>query len=137
GEVLGTGGYLLWWWIAAVGVAIIVCMLRFLSGEWQGIYCAMSTILSGVVWRIWLSVRKNSQADEVNQKSHQLIGTKVRLISDTDEGFSRARLADGSWRTYSERPLKAGTEVIITSVDGITLHVKPYHDGNNPETSDQ
>lgn len=137
GELLGTGGYLLWSGIAAVAVAIITFVLPFLGWEWQGILFAILTILSAVLWRKWLSLRKNSQADEVNQKSHQLIATKVRLISDTDEGFSRARLADGSWRTYSEQPLKAGTEVIITSVDGITLHVKPYHDGNNPETSDQ
>lgn len=136
-ELLGTGGYLLWSGIAAVAVAIIALVLPFVGWEWQGILFAILTIVSAVLWRKWLSLRKNPQADEVNQKSHQLIGRKVRLISDTDEGFSRVKLADGSWRAYSEIPLKAGTEVMITSVDGITLHIKPCHDDNSFEPSDQ
>ncbi|EMI5490284.1 NfeD family protein [Providencia stuartii] len=136
-ELLGTGGYLLWSGVAAVAVAIIALVLPFIGWEWQGILFAILTIVSAVLWRKWLSLRKNPQADDVNQKSHQLIGRKVRLISDTDEGFSRVKLADGSWRAYSEIALKAGTEVVITSVDGITLHVKPSHDGNSLEPSDQ
>lgn len=136
-ELLGTGGYLLWSGVAAVAVAIITLVLPFIGWEWQGILFAILTIVSAVLWRKWLSLRKNPQADDVNQKSHQLIGRKVRLISDTDEGFSRVKLADGSWRAYSEIALKAGTEVVITSVDGITLHVKPSHDGNSLEPSDQ
>nr|ELR5112141.1 NfeD family protein [Providencia stuartii] len=136
-ELLGTGGYLLWSGVATVAVAIIALVLPFIGWEWQGILFAILTIVSAVLWRKWLSLRKNPQADDVNQKSHQLIGRKVRLISDTDEGFSRVKLADGSWRAYSEIALKAGTEVVITSVDGITLHVKPSHDGNSLEPSDQ
>lgn len=136
-ELLGTGGYLLWSGIAAVAVAIIALVLPFIGWEWQGILFAILTIVSAVLWRKWLSLRKNPQADEVNQKSHQLIGRKVRLISGTDEGFSRVKLADGSWRAYSETPLKAGTEVVITSVDGITLHIKPCHHDNSFELSDQ
>ncbi|ELX8379378.1 NfeD family protein [Providencia vermicola] len=136
-ELLGTGGYLLWSGIAAVVVAITALILPFLGWEWQGILFAVFTIASAILWRKWLSSRKNVPADEINQKSHQLIGVKVRLLSDTEEGFSRARLADGSWRVYSELPLKAGTEVIITSVDGITLHVKPCHDDNSSVQGDQ
>ncbi|EKT65027.1 NfeD family protein [Providencia burhodogranariea] len=137
GELLGTGGYLLWSGIAAVAVAIIALVLPFVGWEWQGILFAILTVVSAVLWRKWLSLRKDPQTDDVNQKSHQLIGVKARLMMDTEEGFARVRLADGSWRAYSESPLKAGTEVIVTSVDGITLHVKPYHDGSIHEQDGQ
>lgn len=78
-----------------------------------------------------------NKADNVNQISHQLIGVKGRLLSDTEEGFSRVRLADGSWRVYSDTPLSANTEVVVIAVDGITLQVKPSHDDNTHEPSGQ
>lgn len=131
GELLGTGGYLLWSGIAAVTVGILTFLLPFLGWEWQGILFAVFTVISAILWRKWLSHRKASSADDVNQISHQLIGVKARLLTDTEEGFSRVRLADGSWRVYSEIPLKAEAEVEVTAVDGITLKVKPYYGDNS------
>ncbi|MBP6080756.1 MAG: NfeD family protein [Providencia sp.] len=137
GELIGTGGYLLWTGIAAVLVGFIALVLPFLGWEWQGILFAIFTIVSAVLWRKWLSGRQNTKADDVNQISHQLIGIKARLLTDTEEGFSRVRLADGSWRIYSDIPLLADTEVVVITVDGITLKVKPYSDDSNHEQDGQ
>ncbi|MGJ3353511.1 NfeD family protein [Providencia sp. Je.9.19] len=137
GELIGTGGYLLWTGIAAVLVGFIALVLPFLGWEWQGILFAIFTIVSAVLWRKWLSGRQNTKADDVNQISHQLIGIKARLLTDTEEGFSRVRLADGSWRIYSDIPLLADTEVVVIAVDGITLKVKPYSDDSNHEQDGQ
>ncbi|MEX0422966.1 NfeD family protein [Providencia rettgeri] len=128
GELLGTAGYLLWSGIAAVFVGVIAWALPFIGWEWQGILFAIFTVVSAVLWRNWLRNRQKNKADNVNQISHQLIGVKSRLLSDTEEGFSRVRLADGSWRVYSDTPLSANTEVVVIAVDGITLQVKPSHD---------
>ncbi|HBO22495.1 MAG TPA: NfeD family protein [Providencia sp.] len=136
-ELIGTGGYLLWTGIAAVLVGFIALVLPFLGWEWQGILFAIFTIVSAVLWRKWLSGRQNTKADDVNQISHQLIGIKARLLTDTEEGFSRVRLADGSWRIYSDIPLLADTEVVVITVDGITLKVKPYSDDSNHEQDGQ
>ena len=137
GELIGTGGYLLWTGIAAVLVGFIALVLPFLGWEWQGILFAIFTIVSAMLWRKWLSGRQNTKADDVNQISHQLIGIKARLLTDTEEGFSRVRLADGSWRIYSDIPLLADTEVVVIAVDGITLKVKPYSDDSNHEQDGQ
>lgn len=137
GELLGTGGYLLWTGIAAVLVGVIALVAPFLGWEWQGILFAIFTVVSALLWRKWLSGRQNTKADDVNQISHQLIGIRARLLTDTEEGFSRVRLADGSWRIYSDTPLSAETEVVVIAVDGITLKVKPYYDGNNLGQDDQ
>ncbi|EJF7710867.1 MULTISPECIES: NfeD family protein [Providencia] len=137
GELLGTAGYLLWSGIAAVLVGVIVWALPFIGWEWQGILFAIFTVVSAVLWRNWLRNKQKNKADNVNQISHQLIGVKGRLLSDTEEGFSRVRLADGSWRVYSDTPLSANTEVVVIAVDGITLQVKPSHDDNTHEPSGQ
>ncbi|EMT6577143.1 MULTISPECIES: NfeD family protein [Providencia] len=137
GELLGTAGYLLWSGIAAVLVGVIVWALPFISWEWQGILFAIFTVVSAVLWRNWLRNKQKNKADNVNQISHQLIGVKGRLLSDTEEGFSRVRLADGSWRVYSDTPLSANTEVVVIAVDGITLQVKPSHDDNTHVPSGQ
>ncbi len=125
-ELLGTGGYLLWSGIAAIGVALVTWLLPFISWPWQGVLFAVLTIVAAILWRKWLNSRRGGQSASVNQKRHQLIGIKARLLTDTDEGYSRIRLADGSWRTYSEIQLPAGTEVIVIGIDGITLDVKPF-----------
>ncbi|MBQ0268934.1 NfeD family protein [Providencia huaxiensis] len=137
GELLGTAGYLLWSGIAAVLVGVIVWALPFIGWEWQGVLFAIFTVVSAVLWRKWLSNRQKNKADNVNQISHQLIGVKGRLLSDTEEGFSRVRLADGSWRVYSDTPLSANTEVVVIAVDGITLQVKPSHGDNTHAPSGQ
>ncbi|WP_144140462.1 NfeD family protein [Providencia rettgeri] len=137
GELLGTAGYLLWSGIAAVLVGVIAWALPFIGWGWQGILFAIFTVVSAVLWRNWLRNKQKNKADNVNQISHQLIGVKSRLLSDTEEGFSRVRLADGSWRVYSDTPLSANTEVVVIAVDGITLQVKPSHDDSTHVPSGQ
>ncbi len=125
-EMLGTAGYLLWSGMAALCVALIAWILP-IGWPIQGILFALLTVISAILWRIWLKRKKLSkEAENLNQKSHQLIGIKAVLLSDTENGFSRIKLADGSWRVYSDTPLKAGDTVKVIAIDGITLHVTSF-----------
>ncbi|MEQ4925037.1 NfeD family protein [Proteus hauseri] len=122
-EMLGTAGYLLWSGIAALCVSLFAWILP-IGWPIQGILFALLTVISAILWRIWLKQRKLSkEAENLNQKSHQLIGIKAVLLSDTESGFSRVKLADGSWRVYSDTPLQAGDNVEVVAIDGITLQV--------------
>lgn len=133
-EMLGTAGYLLWSGMAALCVSLITWILP-ISWPIQGILFAILTVISAVLWHLWLKRRKQSkEAENLNQKTHQLIGVHAVLLSDTENGFSRVKLADGSWRVYSDTPLLAGDKVIVTAIDGITLQVialKPTVSGDD------
>ncbi|MBG2803024.1 NfeD family protein [Proteus sp. DFP240708] len=122
-EMLGTAGYLLWSGMAALCVSLITWILP-ISWPIQGILFAILTVISALLWHLWLKRRKLSkEAENLNQKTHQLIGVHAVLLSDTENGFSRVKLADGSWRVYSDTPLLAGDKVTVTAIDGITLQV--------------
>ncbi|CAQ83078.1 MULTISPECIES: NfeD family protein [Photorhabdus] len=126
-ELLGTGGYLLWTGTAAIVVALVTWFLPGMSWEWQGILFATLTLLSAILWRYWLRRHPAKGSDTLNQKDHQLIGIRAKLIVDTENGYSRVKLADGSWRVHCESELPANTEVAVIAVDGITLKVKPVN----------
>ncbi|MBG6031224.1 NfeD family protein [Proteus hauseri] len=139
-EMLGTAGYLLWSGMAALCVSLITWILP-ISWPIQGILFAILTVISAVFWHLWLKRRKLSkEAENLNQKTHQLIGVHAVLLSNTENGFSRVKLADGSWRVYSDTPLLAGDKVTVTAIDGITLQViafKPtVSDDDNTLTND-
>lgn len=136
-EMLGTAGYLLWSGMAALCVALIAWILP-IGWPIQGILFALLTVISAILWRIWLKRKKLSkEAENLNQKSHQLIGIKAVLLSDTENGFSRIKLADGSWRVYSDTPLKAGDTVKVIAIDGITLHVTSFSPTTRSASSTQ
>ncbi|CAA2931322.1 NfeD family protein [Arsenophonus endosymbiont of Bemisia tabaci] len=61
---------------------------------------------------------------------------KHGLISDTNNGYSRIRLADGSWPVYCSQELLANTEVKVIDVDGITLTVKPVWSNQHDDQPD-
>lgn len=139
-EMLGTAGYLLWSGMAALCVSLITWILP-ISWPIQGILFAILTVISAVFWHLWLKRGKLSkEAENLNQKTHQLIGVHAVLLSNTENGFSRVKLADGSWRVYSDTPLLAGDKVTVTAIDGITLQViafKPtVSDDDNTLTND-
>lgn len=123
-EMLGTGGYLLWSGVAALVVALLTWIIPGLNLEWQGIIFAVMTVICAVLWRNFQRRRQRDDSSLPNQANHKLIGLRAALLTDTEEGYSRIRLADGSWRVYSQSPLPAGTEVEVIAVDGITLTVR-------------
>ena len=123
-EMLGTGGYLLWSGVAALVVALLVWIMPGLSLEWQGIIFAVMTVICAVLWRNFQRRRQRNDSSSPNQVNHKLIGLCAALLAETEDGYSRIRLADGSWRVYSQSALPAGTEVEVIAVDGITLTVR-------------
>ncbi|CAK6495344.1 Inner membrane protein YbbJ [Pantoea sp. Nvir] len=124
-EMLGTSGYLLWSGIAAVLVGIIEWLTPF-SWTAQGTLFAVLTLVCVYLWYRWMRQReRHQQPNSLNQRGNQLIGTHLTLEAPLVNGIGHVRLGDSSWRVQAERDLPAGTQVVVTGIEGITLHITP------------
>jgi len=124
-EMLGTSGYLLWSGIAAVLVGIIEWLAPF-SWTAQGSLFALLTLVCVYLWYRWIRYReRNQQPNSLNQRGNQLIGTHLTLDAPLVNGVGHVKLGDSSWRVQADQDLPAGTQVIVTGIEGITLHIAP------------
>ncbi|WP_127959720.1 NfeD family protein [Serratia microhaemolytica] len=125
-ELLGAGGYSLWSGMSAILVGVIVWLFP-ITLVWQGIIFALLTLLSAYCLWYWLRKRqekKPSTQPLLNQRYQQLVGRRVVLTEPTQNGIGRITIADGSWPVKIADDVPAGTEVEITAVDGILLHIR-------------
>lgn len=124
-EMLGTSGYLLWSGIAAVLVGIVEWLAPF-SWTAQGSLFALLTLVCVYLWYRWMRHReRHQQPNSLNQRGNQLIGTLLTLDAPLVNGIGHVRLGDSSWRAQADRDLPAGAQVVVTGVEGITLHIRP------------
>ncbi|OEE73404.1 NfeD family protein [Vibrio splendidus] len=125
-ELVGTAGYFLWIGISAM---LVGALLGALPIGWQMqwlSFASFSLITTWLWWRRQLSNDKQSDAGrELNQREKQLVGQTTRVDTDIQKGKCRIRLGDTAWSAVSAQDLEAGTEVIVTAVDGIVLTITP------------
>ncbi len=125
-ELVGTAGYFLWIGISAM---LVGALLGALPIGWQMqwlSFASFSLITTWLWWRRQLSSDKQSDSNrELNQREKQLVGQTARIDTDIQKGKCRIRLGDTTWSAVSSHDLKAGTEVIVTAVDGIVLKIAP------------
>ncbi|OEF85005.1 NfeD family protein [Vibrio splendidus] len=125
-ELIGTAGYFLWIGISAM---LVGALLGALPIGWQMqwlSFASFSLITTWLWWRRQLSNDKQSDAGrELNQREKQLVGQTTRIDTVIKKGKCRIRLGDTTWSAVSNHDLEAGTEVIVTAVDGIVLTITP------------
>lgn len=124
-EMLGASGYLLWSGVSAVIIGLLTWVLP-LPWAWQGTLFAVLTIIIALLWWYWLRSRSRRITDAtlLNQRSRQLIGVRATVTEAVEDGISRARIGDSTWRIKADEALPVGTTVEVIAVDGITLHVR-------------
>lgn len=128
-ELLGASGYLLWSGVAAALVGFIIWIVP-LPWEWQGIIFAVLTIIAALLWAAWLR-RKPDDAltnESLNQRGRQMIGLHGTLLEQPQNGFSRIRIGDSTWRVSCPVNLNINDEVIVISVEGNTLCVNKINE---------
>ncbi|MCU5771955.1 NfeD family protein [Erwiniaceae bacterium BAC15a-03b] len=124
-EMLGTSGYLLWSGISAVLVGLLVWLLP-LSWEWQGGIFALLIMVSALLWFRWMQRRDRKQTPStLNKRGSQMIGLHLTLQTPLVNGLGHVKIGDSSWRVQADNDLPAGSEVIVTAVEGITLRISP------------
>lgn len=124
-ELLGASGYLLWSGIAAALVGILTWLFP-LSWEQQSLTFAVLTLLVAWLWWKWLSHRQSlsSSSGALNQRGKQLLGMQATVIEPMQNGFSRVKIGDSTWRVSATEALNVGDNVVVIGLDGITLQVK-------------
>lgn len=125
-ELLGTAGYCLWLGISAL---LISTLLIFIPMSWQLQWIAFAAFCLITTWLWWRrqfrSDKKEDAERSLNQKQKQLIGQTARVEEDVEPGTFRLKIGDSTWTARTHQPIKAGTLVTITEIDGIILTVKP------------
>lgn len=126
-EMLGTSGYLLWSGLAAVLVGLIQWLIP-LPWKGQGALFATLTLLCLFFWYRWLRYReRHQQPNALNQRGKQMTGRLLTLETALHDGIGHVRIGDSSWRVQADSDLPAGTQVVVVSVEGITLRIQPRH----------
>lgn len=126
-EMLGASGYLLWSGVSAVVVGAVVWLLPQLDWQWQGALFAVMTLVVVYLWWYWLRKRSAVAAYDaqlLNQRNRQLIGTRATLTEPMSNGVGRVKIGDSSWRAQANEDLPVGTEVEVVAVEGVTLLIR-------------
>ncbi|WAT07397.1 NfeD family protein [Rouxiella badensis] len=127
-EMLGASGYLLWSGVSAALVGALIWLVP-LPWEWQGVAFAVLTVIAALLWAAWLkrktTVRESNAS--LNQRGQQMVGLHGHLLEQPENGYSRIRIGDSTWRVSCADSLNIGEEVTVTGVEGNTLRVMPSH----------
>lgn len=98
----------------------------FLDPPWRYlalIPLAVWEVFEIYLWFKWRKVRSITGIETI-------VGTTGRVVTDCNpEG--QVRLRGQLWRAHCEEGAEAGDEVVVESIDGLRLHVKPVRAESN------
>lgn len=92
------------------------------------IYLSVVAAVAGVTIVVLIAViglALRARSRPVVSGAEQLIGQVATVSTPLDRHFANVRVHSELWRAHTSRPLKAGEEVKVTAVDGLTLEVEP------------
>lgn len=132
-EVVGGGGYLLWFGLSAAAVAVTTLIFPAMPWEAQFIQFGILSVLTGVVW--WQRQRKQATPTDrpvLNQRGSELLGREFVLFEAIQEGRGKIKAGDTLW-SVSGPDSPVGARVRVESQAGLILHVASvYSRGSGP-----
>ncbi len=123
-EMIVPGVFMLWLGIAAGVTGLVAFAAPGTMWQVQGLIFAVLSVASVWAWRSYQR-RHPTESDQpmLNLRAQQYIGRRLVLDEPIVNGRGNARVGDTRWRV--EGPdLPAGTQVVVTGVDGTLLKVE-------------
>lgn len=123
-EILVPGTFFLWFGVSAL---VVGTLSFFVDLPWQAdllifIVLALACVVIG---RRIMSGREKSEGDAgLNNRGQRYVGRRFVLREAVAEGTGRLSIDDTVWRVHGP-DLAAGTEVVVTAVNGSSLVVEP------------
>ena len=128
-ELLAPGIWFLWLGIGSMATGLVVLILADITWQIQAVIFSGFSVVSIIIGRMIMRHTKQSEDHPMlNRRVEQYVGKIFVLENDTKLGYGEVRIGDSAWRVQLTDPsmqITAGTQVIVTGVDGATLKVDP------------
>ncbi|WP_067865831.1 NfeD family protein [Neptuniibacter marinus] len=125
GEALGAAGFLIGLAISAFIVGALLAIDLVHDWQIQFLLFALFSVLASIVfWKFFRSQNTTDEAVNINNRAAQLIGRKLTLQADIDNGQGKIQIGDTLWKVEAEGELKAGTLIEVYASEGMVLHIR-------------
>ncbi|EAR59806.1 NfeD family protein [Neptuniibacter caesariensis] len=125
GEALGAAGFMIGVSISAFIVA--GSMALGVLNDWQHqflLFALFSVIASVIVWRFFKHRGEHDGAEMINDRAAQLIGRKLTLSENMENGRGRVQIGDTFWKVAADEDYESGTRVEVVSTEGMLLQIQ-------------
>lgn len=123
-EALVPGAVLLWMGVAAIATGLVELLLPNLGWQIQCLVFALFSIVSVYFGRAWMKKRADqNDHPTLNKRGADYIGRRFVLADPVVNGIGSLRVDDTSWKLVAEEDFPAGTKVVVTGMQGMSLIV--------------
>jgi len=125
GEALGAAGFMIGVSLSALTVAALMALGLLDAWQFQFLLFALFSVIASVVfWKFFRSQNDEDDAGIINDRAAQLIGRKLTLKQDIENGLGRVQIGDTFWKVSAEEDLEAGAKVEVYASEGMLLLIR-------------
>lgn len=126
-EIFTVTFFFLTWATAAAVLAVVTVLYPSLSVALQWLLFAVLSLLAiGFWWQVarYWQRDPNDRAGKLNNRGRALLGRTFVLAKPIAQQYGQLHIDDSLWTIYCDEDLPAGSKVMVTGIDSLTLLVK-------------
>jgi membrane protein implicated in regulation of membrane protease activity len=123
-ETLGIGGILIGMGAGAIGVALLLAVVK-ITWQWQLVlFGAFSLVGTFIFWKYFRVKPAENATSTLNNRKAQLVGMRASLLQPVQSGRGKVQIQDALWTVTCTEELAKGALVEVVGYDDVSLHVK-------------
>lgn len=124
-EIMGASGFLVGLALASLTLAGLVAVGLIESWQFQLLaFAVLGMLLTVLYWKVFRRFNSRSDDPRLNDRAAQMIGRRLTLDSDIDNGQGRVQIGDTFWKVSADQALTAGTPVEVYDSVGMVLKIR-------------